>query len=163
MTPNQVIGLFRKPLFATPTLKGQVSLILDSIQDPGNLGTIVRIADWFGIKCIICSVESADVFNPKCIQSTMGSISRVQVLYKDINQTLSENASLPVYGALMEGKSLLETGKISEGLILIGNESRGIQKRLLEQIQFPVTIPRRGGAESLNAAVATGIILSHLL
>jgi RNA methyltransferase, TrmH family len=162
-TSNQVLGIFRKPTFPVLDLKGKVTLVLDSIQDPGNLGTIVRIADWFGVKNIICSMETADVFNPKTIQSTMGSISRVQVLYRDLKKILLENASLPLYGTQMKGKSIMETTRISEGLILIGNESKGICEDLLKLVHFPVTIPRRGEAESLNVAVATGIILSYLL
>jgi len=162
-TSNQVLGIFKKPTFPSLDLKGKVTLVIDTIQDPGNLGTIVRIADWFGVKNIICSLETADVFNQKTIQSTMGSISRVQVLYRDLKKMLMENAELPLYGTQLEGKSILETKRISEGLILIGNESKGIREELLKLVQFPVTIPRQGKAESLNVAVATGIILSHLL
>jgi TrmH family RNA methyltransferase len=160
---NQVLGVFKKPAFPFLDLKGKVTLVLDSIQDPGNLGTIVRIADWFGVKNILCSLETADVFNQKTIQSTMGSISRVQVLYSDLKKILLENAALPLYGTQMKGTSIMETNRISEGLILIGNESKGIREELLKLVHFPVTIPRRGEAESLNVAVATGIVLSHLL
>jgi RNA methyltransferase, TrmH family len=162
-TPNQVLGIFKKPVFKPSGLDHAVSLMLDWIQDPGNLGTIVRTADWFGIKRVICSFDCADVFSPKTIQATMGSVSRVFVSYGDLKKILLEHANLPVFGAVLEGKNLTELGAINEGFILIGNESIGIRDDLREQIQYHITIPRLGNAESLNAAVATGIILSHLL
>jgi RNA methyltransferase, TrmH family len=162
-TPNQVLGIFRRPVFIPIGLSHEVSLVLDGIQDPGNLGTIVRTADWFGIKRVICSFDCADVYNPKTIQATMGSICRVLVTYADLKMTLIDLAGLPVFGAVLDGKNLMELDKIKEGLILIGNESKGIRNELIEQIQYQITIPRQGKAESLNAAVATGIILSHLL
>jgi TrmH family RNA methyltransferase len=163
ITPNQVLGLFRKPIFPPLELKGRITLVLDNIQDPGNMGTILRIADWFGVKCIICSETSADIFNPKSVQSSMGSIGRVRVEYKDLQIFLRQEGLPPIYGAMFEGISVADSGHIREGMILIGNESKGISESLTGLIQHRITIPGTGAAESLNAAVATGILLSHLL
>jgi len=162
-TPNQVLAVFRKPVFPEPRFEDGVSLVLDGIQDPGNLGTIVRIADWFGIRRLVCTPDSADVFNPKATQSTMGSISRVQVLYEDPIALMDRYPDLNVYTAVLEGKSIYEQPAVRDGWIVIGNESKGVREDLLGRATHPVTIPRIGQAESLNAAVATGIILSHLV
>ncbi|GGA87892.1 TrmH family RNA methyltransferase [Puia dinghuensis] len=161
-TPNQVIAVFEKPVFPPPVLDKGIHLVLDGIQDPGNMGTIVRLADWFGIGTVLCSPDSADVFNPKAVQSTMGSISRVQVLYEEPGAAISASG-LPVYAALLEGERLYGIGRITRGWIVIGNESKGIRPELQGLATHRVTIPRIGSAESLNAAVATGIILSHLV
>jgi TrmH family RNA methyltransferase len=161
-TANQVVAVVeQQKLNDLPVLKGQLTLVLDDIQDPGNLGTIIRIADWFGIKQLIASDNSVELYNPKVIQSTMGSFVRVKVWYKDIALVL-QNAGIPVYGALLNGKSVFEMTGVEEGLLVIGNESKGISDAVKKCITDPVTIPRLGGAESLNAAVATGIILSHI-
>jgi TrmH family RNA methyltransferase len=162
-TPNQVLAVFRKPVFEEPRFEGGVNLVLDGIQDPGNLGTIVRIADWFGIRNLVCTPDSADVFNPKATQSTMGSVGRVQVLYEDPIALMDRYPDLPVYAAVLEGKSIYEQPAVRKGWIVIGNESRGIRGALLHRATHPLTIPRIGQAESLNAAVATGILLSHLV
>lgn len=162
-TPHQVLGIFRKPVFPTGlSLRNKISLMLDTVQDPGNLGTIVRCADWFGISTVICSRESADVFNPKVVQSTMAGIARVRVLYEDLPEFLQKHSDIPVYAATLNGTPLPKLGAIKEGILLIGNESRGISDELLEMSQHKITIPRIGKAESLNAAVATGIILFAL-
>jgi RNA methyltransferase, TrmH family len=161
-SPNQVLGLFKKPVFPNlNSLNGSISLVLDGIQDPGNLGTIIRSADWFGINRIFASEDSADAFNPKVVQSTMASITRVNLIYRDIGE-LIKTANVPVFAAVLEGKNLSELPKIKEGLIVIGNESKGIRHSILSGNYQPITIPKKGKAESLNAAVATGIILSHL-
>lgn len=162
-TPNQVLALVeQKILSQEPVQKNNLTIVLDGIQDPGNLGTIIRIADWFGITQIIASEDTADLYNSKVVQSTMGSIIRVNVWYKNIEQWLS-TANVPVYGALLNGTSIYETTAIHEGILVIGNESKGIRSNLLPYIQHTITIPASGKAESLNAAVATGIILSHIL
>ena len=161
--PNQVLAVVeQKKILKEPSLTGTITLVLDGIQDPGNLGTIIRIADWFGIKQIIASTDTADMYNPKVVQSTMGSIIRINVWYKDLPSFLS-NCSVPVYGALLNGSNLYYIEKINEAVLVIGNESKGIREQILPFIKHPVTIPKIGGAESLNAAVATGIILSHLI
>ena len=162
-TPNQVLAVFRKPVFEEPRFEDGINLVLDGIQDPGNLGTIVRIADWFGIRRVVCTPDSADVFNPKATQSTMGSIGRIQVLYEDPMVLMERYPDLPVYTAVLEGKSIYGQRTAGKGWIVIGNESKGIRGELLQRATHPITIPRIGQAESLNAAVATGIILSHLV
>jgi TrmH family RNA methyltransferase len=162
-TPNQVLAVFGKPRFSPPEFDRSISLLLDGIQDPGNLGAIIRIADWFGIRLVVGSVDCADPFNAKTVQATMGSISRVNVIAEDLEQLIARNPGLPVYAAVLQGESVYTVPPPAKGMIVIGNESRGIRRELLEQIQHPITIPRIGGAESLNAAVATGIILSHLV
>ncbi len=162
-TPNQVVAIVkqREPL-NLPVLTGTITLVLDGIQDPGNLGTILRIADWFGIKQVIAGRDTAEIYNPKVVQASMGSICRVNVWYYDLLQWLP-GANMPVYGAVLDGESVYQVSKPVAGLLLIGNEGRGIHEGLQPFISRPVTIPRFGGAESLNAAVATGIILSHLV
>lgn len=161
--PNQVLGIFEHPVFAPFDPVNKVSLMLDTIQDPGNLGTIIRCADWFGVEQIICSRDCADLFNPKVIQSTMGSICRVKVIYEDLLHFILAHNSIPLYAAVLHGGEISSQPIIQEGIILIGNESRGIRPDLLSMVNHHVTIPRKGKAESLNAAVATGIILSHLV
>jgi TrmH family RNA methyltransferase len=141
------------------------TLLLDGIQDPGNLGTIIRTADWFGIDQIVVSEDTASWYNPKVIQSTMGSCFRVNILSMDLETLLASNAKsknkLPVYGALLNGKSMHEINWEPSNFILIGNESKGIRENLMPFISHPISIPRTGEAESLNAAVATGIILAN--
>jgi RNA methyltransferase, TrmH family len=162
-TPNQILGIFQQPVFPSFDVANKISLMLDTIQDPGNLGTIVRCADWFGVNQIICSMDCVDIFNPKVVQSTMGSICRVQVIYKDLSSFIGAHVSTPVYAATLKGIDISHQPIIKEGIILIGNESKGIQPELLSMANHHITIPRKGNAESLNAAVATGIILSHLI
>lgn len=137
------------------------SLVLDDVQDPGNLGTIIRTAEWFGIENIICSKGTVDAFNPKVVQATMGSLSRVNIYYTDI-EALIASSSLPSFGALLDGKSIYETSFGTEGLIIMGNEGNGIRKDLISKIGTAVTIPRIGYAESLNVAVATTIFCSEI-
>jgi TrmH family RNA methyltransferase len=162
-TPNQVVVVAaQKNDFGKPVLKGQISLVLDGIQDPGNMGTIIRIADWFGVQQIICSEDTVELYNPKVIQSTMGSFVRTRIFYTNLADFF-KTADVPVFGAVLNGKNIYELQKPKEGLLLFGNEGKGIRNELLSCITQPITIPKKGGAESLNAAVATGIILSHLL
>lgn len=161
-TPHSVLAVFKKPAPAPVHLSGTISLLLDGIQDPGNLGTIIRIADWFGITHIVCSTDCADAFAPKVVQGTMGSIARVQLLYTDLVNLVKEQAPLQLYAATLNGENINNIQPVKEGVLVIGNESKGIRPALLERCQRRITIPRLGYAESLNAAVATGIILSHL-
>jgi TrmH family RNA methyltransferase len=161
-TPNKVLAIFyKKNIAQLPDLNNRISLVLDGIQDPGNLGTIIRIADWFGIENIIASDDTADLYNPKVIQSTMGSIARVHIFYIDLKSFFQSNKIL-VMGAVLNGDNIASLKKISEALLVIGNESKGIRADVEQYIQHRVTIPKTGHAESLNAAVATGIILSWL-
>lgn len=158
-TAHDVLMVVEQKLSEQPIdLTGRLTLLLDGIQDPGNMGTIIRIADWFGVTDIICSNDCVDLYNPKVVQSTMGSFTRVNVMYNDLVPLL-DSSSVPVYGALLDGKNVYETGRVGEGVLVIGSEGKGIRDALLTKITHPVTIPRMGGAESLNAAVATGIIL----
>ncbi|MBO9201825.1 MULTISPECIES: TrmH family RNA methyltransferase [Niastella] len=162
-TPNQVLGIFKKPVFtASRPARNTLSLMLDTIQDPGNLGTIIRCADWFGISQIFCSADCADAYNPKVVQATMGSIARVQVVYGELAAMLKEEPELPTYAAVLNGTDLRQLQPVKEGVIIIGNESKGISPEILALCRNRITIPRHGQAESLNAAVATGIILSHI-
>ena len=136
--------------------------MLDTIQDPGNFGTIIRIADWFGISDIICSEGCADMYNPKVVQSTMGSLGRVNIIYTSLPHWLGENKNVKNYSAVLNGKAVQSLGKLKEGVIIIGNEAHGISEEVMQLVNEKITIPKIGQAESLNAAVATGIILSHI-
>ena len=137
------------------------SFYLDDIRDPGNLGTILRMADWFGVDEIFCSKQSTDVYNPKTIQAAMGSFLRVKVHYCDMYE-IADIKNIPVYGAVLEGENIYKT-KLQNGLIIIGNESNGISKLNKERITHPLTIPaaETSNTESLNAAMATAIICSE--
>ena len=144
-------------------MKNQIVLALDGIQDPGNLGTIIRIADWFGVHHIVCSHDTAELYNPKVVQSTMGSIARVGVVYKNLAEWLpAVKNEVRTYATALDGMDVTSDKKIKEGVIIIGNESKGVSPRLLEMANVKLTIKRKGKAESLNAAVAAGIMLSHL-
>jgi RNA methyltransferase, TrmH family len=162
-TPNQVLALFEKPAALPVAARGRLILLLDDIRDPGNMGTIIRIADWYGIDAIVCSAQSADVYNPKVVQSTMGSLGRVNIVYAGLAEWLKQNKPLKIYAAALQGKNVKETGRIKEGVLIIGNESKGISDEIMQLANETITIPRYGNAESLNAAVATGIILSHVV
>jgi TrmH family RNA methyltransferase len=141
-------------------LKMSRAICLDKLQDPGNMGTIMRIADWFGITDIVASNDTVDVFNPKTIQASMGSIFRVQVHYVDLTEFLKKS-TLPIYAATMDGKPYHHIKFENNGLLLIGNEGNGISPEISEIITHSVGIPRIGKAESLNAAVACGILCAH--
>jgi TrmH family RNA methyltransferase len=160
-TSNQVIAVIKKLTSNKPNATS-FTLYLDTIQDPGNFGTIVRTADWFGIKNIVCTPGCADVYNPKVVQSTMASIARVNVYYDENGEWLKEQ-TVPVLAATLHGNPLHDRSKMKEGILIIGNESKGVRKEILQYATDQITIPKRGEAESLNAAVAAGIILSHLL
>ncbi|MDQ8005165.1 MAG: RNA methyltransferase [Pedobacter sp.] len=163
-TPQSILALVHIPVVKEinfQDLKNQFSLVLDDVQDPGNFGTIIRTADWFGIKNIICSENTVEAYNPKTVQSTMGSLCRVNVRYTQLNEFL-KTAKLPIYGALLDGQNIYKTQWKNEGLILLGNEGHGISKELIEKISFPITIPRIGAAESLNVAVSAAIFCSEI-
>ncbi len=165
--PQQVLAVF--PIFSnnqsedyTKELKGKLTLALDSVQDPGNLGTIIRIADWFGIETVICSHETADVYNPKVVQATMGSIARVKVIYTDLQKTLKHlSESLPIYGTFLNGDNIYKSNLSYEGVIVMGNEGRGISQEVAKLITKKILIPNypegRKSTDSLNVAIATAI------
>ncbi len=162
-TPNQVVALFKIPKFLSiKAEKNSLTILLDSIQDPGNLGTIIRTADWFGIKNIICSDNTVDQFNSKVVQSTMASLGRVNVGYTNLEKWVEENHYVPLFAAVLNGKSIASRAPIKEGVLMIGNEANGLSQGLIEKADEQITIPRLGGAESLNAAVATSIFLYEL-
>jgi TrmH family RNA methyltransferase len=170
-TPNQVLAVVKTPtLHPEPNLsRNKVILALDTLQDPGNLGTIIRTADWFGIRQIVCSQETADVFSPKVIQATMGSFLRVSVLYTDLAGWLETvRHEVPIYGAFPEGDNMFEVRPGTGGILVIGNESAGISagvsKWVSKRIKIPGGLPSSGGfsPDSLNASIAAGILMSVL-
>jgi TrmH family RNA methyltransferase len=144
----------------TEIKKDEIVLALDEIKDPGNLGTIIRIADWYGIKNIIASKNTVDFYNPKVITATKGSFTRVNIFYTDLNDFLSKT-KLPVLGAFLNGENIHETKFPSSGILVMGNESNGISKEIEKLITKKITIPAYGKAESLNVAIATAIILDN--
>lgn len=139
----------------------EFALILDDIRDPGNLGTIIRIADWYGIVKIICSTSTVDVYNPKVINSTMGSFSRISLYYTDLKEFISKQ-KLNIYGTLLDGDNIHNTNFTDSGYIIIGNEANGISDEITKLITHKITIPRFGGAESLNAGIATAVVLDNV-
>ena len=141
----------------------QLVLLLDGINDPGNLGTIIRTADWFGIKKIVISEDTCDPWQPKVIQSTMGSIFRMQIVETDVVKFLKE-VNTPVFGALMQGKNVYHTHINNKGVVIIGSESHGIRENVMPFVSCPINIPRAESSqtESLNASVAAGIIISEI-
>lgn len=158
---NQVLALVRLPDVKIPS-SIEVLLILDQIQDPGNLGAIIRTCDWFGISGIVCSPDTADAYSPKVVQSTMGSIFRIPVLYTDLVPYLEKMNNMPVFGATLNGYSMEKIHFSKPCCLVIGNESKGISSSVLTTVSKTVSIPRRGGAESLNASVAAAILLSKI-
>lgn len=158
---HQSLAIFKIPEQKLTICDDEWILMLDDIQDPGNMGTIIRNCDWFGIKKIICSYGCVDAYNPKVVQASMASIGRVQLIEADLNEIIQQN-NLPVYGAVLNGKNYHEQDFSEKGFVLIGNEGHGISEILQQKITFPITIPRKGKAESLNAAIATALILDKL-
>ena len=158
--PNQVLALFEKKAAKAPAdISKKITLVLDDIQDPGNLGTIIRLADWFAIENIICSPHTADAYNSKVVQSTMASLGRINIFYTNIEEWLVKNKAVKSYAAVLDGELLKPGQSIKEGILIIGNESKGIQEKILALVDEKITIPRLGHAESLNAAVATAILV----
>ena len=161
-TPNTCLAVFKIPKAVAYEQNGLI-LALDDVRDPGNLGTIIRLCDWFGIKTLFCSEESVDVYNPKVVQATMGSISRVNVVYGNLEQFLTA-AKLPIFGTFMDGSIIYKEKLPTEGIIVMGNEANGISKPIENLVSKRITIPRFGdlqATESLNVATATAIILSE--
>ena len=158
-TPNKLLAVVNFPKMEVSL--GGITLLLDGVQDPGNMGTIIRTADWFGVNTIVCSKETVDCWNSKVIQSSMGSVFRIPIVYTDLKEFIQESEK-PVIGALLEGKNMYESNLPSEANVIMGNEGNGISQELQQFITYPVLIPGYGGAESLNVAVATGIVLAEL-
>ncbi len=162
--PNQVLAVVLKKKFSfTPTLlRDDLTLYIDDIRDPGNLGTIIRIADWFGIKQVACSPTTTDIYNPKALQASMGAILRTNVFYMDFEELMVGNNETPIYGAVLNGQNIYTT-PLKNGIIVIGNEANGISEHILSYVNTPITIPAasQNGSESLNAANACAIICAE--
>lgn len=163
-TPQEVIALVKIPEHAAlkvQQLSGKFTLVLDGIQDPGNLGTIIRTADWFGIADIICTEDTVDVYNSKVVQATMGSLSRIKVYYANMLLLLPQ-IKVPVFGAMLNGENIYQTDFGKEGLIVLGNEGNGIRAEIQQLIHKNITIPQLGKAESLNVAMAAAIFCNEI-
>lgn len=161
-TANNVLAIVEIPNNQTFSPKG-ISLVLDKIQDPGNLGSIIRIADWFNIEYIYCSIDTVDVFNSKVVQASMGSLFRTKVIYTDLQKLLSSNKQIDAYAAILNGIDINSFNKINEGFLVIGNESKGISQQIVELCKHKISIQKKGKAESLNAAIAAGIICHSMV
>lgn len=157
-TPNKALAVFDK--WPLETVNIPFYIALDGVQDPGNMGTILRLADWFGVEEIICSMNTVDCFNPKVVQATMGAIFRIQVRYVDLKSHLLA-LKMPVYGALLEGENIYKSSLKPEGILILGNEGNGISEEIKQLIDYPISIPRFGEAESLNVSTAGAILLSE--
>lgn len=161
-TPNTCLAVFKIPKVKEMVEKGLI-VALDDVRDPGNLGTIIRLCDWFGIETLFCTEESVDIYNPKVVQATMGSISRVNVVYGNLEAFLTKT-KLPVFGTFMDGKNIYQEKLPKEGIIIMGNEANGISPSVEKLVSDRIAIPRFGNlqvTESLNVATATAIILSE--
>lgn len=161
-TPNQVLAVFKIPE-ARPIDFNNLVLVLDNIRDPGNLGTIIRLCDWYGIKDLVCSRETVDCYNPKVVQATMGSITRVNISYVNLSETIS-NKKLDIFGTFMEGENVYQTPLARSGILVLGNEANGISDEIASLVTSRIAIPRFGDlkqTESLNVATATAIFLSE--
>ncbi len=162
--PNTSLAVFKFPKKIAATTKG-VRLVLDGIQDPGNLGTIIRLCDWFGITELVCSKDTVDCYNPKVVQATMGSLARVNITYVDIEALLLKT-DLPIYGGVLEGVSVYQEKIAEDCYLVVGNEGNGISEKIITLLSHKITIPQYGvsqNTESLNVATATAILLSEAM
>ncbi len=160
-TNNAAIALVKTKPNHNLLAKNELALVLDEIRDPGNLGTIIRIADWYGLKSIVCSENTVDLYNPKVIAATMGSFLRVNLFYTDLSEFFQNKKDVFIGGAVMNGRSVYEINLPKTGFLVIGNESNGISPEIQGFVNERITIPKRGGAESLNAGIATAILLDN--
>ncbi len=161
-TPNNCLAVFRIPE-QKPLVANGLMMALDNVRDPGNMGTILRLCDWFGVTQLICSAETVDIYNPKVVQATMGSISRVNVTYLDLEDFIKKS-TLPVFGTFMDGNNIYSEDLPQEGIIILGNEANGISEKIEKLLTNRLTIPRFGElrqTESLNVAMAAAIVLSE--
>lgn len=161
-TPNKALAIFKIPISKPIDTNGLI-VVLDDIRDPGNLGTIIRLCDWFGVKDLVCSNETVDCFNPKVIQATMGSITRVNISYLDLSSFLKDT-NIPIFGTFMDGENIYEKNLPKNGILVFGNEANGISKEIEVLVKERLAIPRFGdtqATESLNVATATAILLSE--
>lgn len=164
-TAPEVIAIYHIPQARCPEIKGRLSLAIDGLQDPGNLGTIIRVADWMGVSGIIASADTVDVWSPKVIQATMGAISRVNVHYCSLPEFFDRHNNIPVYGTFLDGDNIYDTSLTEDGIIVMGNEGKGISHEIARKVNRRLTIPSfppdRPTSESLNVAIATSIVLSE--
>lgn len=168
-SPQDVLAVFRIPkseIKMSDTAQNNLVLALDDVQDPGNLGTIIRLADWFGIKDVFCSKGTADIYNPKAVQATMGALARVRVHYTDLKQSIKElPESVPVYGTFLDGEIIYDTKLSANGVIIMGNEGNGITPEIKQSVTHKLYIPNwpKGvpTSESLNVAIATAVVCSE--
>lgn len=162
--PQGVLAVFKIPTFPQPVFRGLI-VALDKIQDPGNLGTIIRLCDWFGVSQLWCSPDTVDVFNSKTVQASMGSLARLQVLYGALNELFTEaEGKLDVFGAFMEGYNVYQTALPQAGILVLGNEANGISETVAKYVKKRLSIPQKNlhnQTESLNVAMAAGILLSE--
>jgi len=161
-TPNKVLAVFRIPK-APEAVMEEWTIALDGVKDPGNLGTIIRLCDWFGVRQLLCSEDTVDCYNPKVLQATMGSIARVNIIYTPLEPLLKSSA-LPIYGADMQGENVYGINWPSSGILVMGNEAHGISDEVRGVLEKKVSIPQFGNSttESLNVATATAVFLSEL-
>ena len=162
-TPQGILALVIIPIqpkYSASELK-DITIVLDGIQDPGNLGTIIRTADWFGFKNIICSENTVDIYNPKVVQATMGSLARMNISYHLLVDIL-KSSTLPRYGALLNGENVFNMNWPKEGFLIFGSEGKGISEEILPLITVPITIPGYGQTESLNVAISAAIICTEI-
>ncbi|MBN2615674.1 MAG: RNA methyltransferase [Bacteroidales bacterium] len=162
---SEVLAVIQIPQHRLPKEIDGYVLALDDIRDPGNLGTIIRTADWFGIRDILCSPETVDAYNPKVVQATMGSLARVRVHYTPLADYFERKNDIPIFGALLDGEDIRKTEKQGTGILLMGSEAQGISKALYPFIHHRIRIPsaENNGAESLNAAVATALVCAFFV
>ncbi len=161
-SPNQVLLVIPMPMQKKVPVKNEWYIALDELQDPGNMGTIIRIADWFGIKNIVCAPGCADIYNPKVVQSAMGGHLRVDIYEADL-PTFLRATPLPKIAATLNGENVYNMARLDAAVLIIGNESKGVSEKIAELATIKATIPRKGGAESLNAGVSAGILCALLL
>lgn len=161
-TPNKVLAIFHKPQTKKVDINNWV-VALDNVRDPGNLGTIIRLCDWFGIEHLVCSNETVDCYNPKTLQATMGSVSRVNIVYENLTDFV-EKAKVPVYGAFMDGNVVYDETLPKAGILVMGNEANGVSPEIENLISKKICIPQFGNSdtESLNVATATAILLNEI-
>ena len=166
-TPQEVLAIFEQPVYESDSkvISESLCLALDNVQDPGNLGTIVRLADWFGIEDIFCSAGTVDIFNPKTVQATMGAIARVRVHYCDLPELISSLKGIPVYGTFLNGNVIYSETLSANGLIVMGNEGNGVSTEVEALINKRLYIPNypheRETSESLNVAIATAVVCAE--
>ena len=162
-TPQKALAVFRIPINSNLEIKG-LTVVLDGVRDPGNLGTIIRLCDWFGVENLVCSLDTVDCYNPKVIQASMGSLSRIKTFYRNLPDIFSWYPEIPVFGTLLNGKNIYSEKLPQNAFIVMGNEANGISKEIQRLITRKITIPQFGEnlqTESLNVATATSIVLSE--